>query len=125
MRIDQTITNFCNGQAPIAMYPVLCRRHRGTTVSEEVHVAYLSEVEGERFVGFYPGVTGHESFYLQSGQEAVAAKKEEVKDKLTVFGQPAFEFESWSLNAGSDVYDKLDCTYGDIEELLNMFAEVE
>ncbi len=109
--------------------PVLCRRRNGERFfREEIHALVLAPERDDdrRTVHFYPGVTGHESYYLDSMLEELERSKREFVPELGVFGMTRWEHTDWCICAGGVVYDELTASVGDLAEaLMRLGVEID
>lgn len=107
---------------------VMCRRYDGRDnkfIREEVHVALVYKDNADRvIIQFWPGVTSYESFFLTSAADAVERLKSEFVPEEGMFGPTKWEHKDWNLNAGSPVYNRLCCSYGDVVEIVAFAKEV-
>lgn len=117
----------------MAYTPLQCRRAvvgpdgAPRQVQECIQVlVYLAAIPANArapIVKVYPGVTGHESFYVESMRENLTRGRVEYEPKESLFGGlTAFEHEDVVFCAGSAVYARLWSSVGEFEEAL---AELE
>jgi len=110
---------------PLVMTPMMCRRvtkNRG--VVDELHVAYLVIRNDRTVLEVYPGVTGHESFYMMDATSRLNESERAFVPEPGIFGPTRWEDQPWSLCAGSNVYDELSVAKGELRQAITRLLKI-
>lgn len=132
MSISDDLKGAYRGSTLLAISAVSSRHvaRDGKVTTPVQAVGLLRLDDGRHVVNFWPGVTGYESYYLETLMGAVGEHQRSYRpnqDEHGVFGKLLDEetlkgLRPWGLCAGSHVYAELYTTYEEIERLVELWG---
>lgn len=98
--------------------------NKRTFAVKQIQVAFMYKDQNGRFIlGFYPGVTGYESYYLDDVKNNLDKLESKFVPTEGLFGLTKWENQNWFLCAGSDSYDTLTISMGGLREAIKTLEQ--